>query len=203
VKCQLIRYECAACGFEFDEAEPREYAHRLLRSELEAHKAALLPSSFGPEIAEARRVLADLPEWRALGDRAQSEHFDHLVGIVVDPAPDGTPYRADALPTCPRCGSRRMRDAQGYSPARYVDCELPAATFSRWASQNPEQRAKRLREAFMELRRRAPLPPLFELSDAEIAARRELMEEVRPRWWERRRRRAAEHAQRSALRRSF
>ena len=140
MRLQYFQYECAHCGELTQSPQLPEYPYGefLLRS----HKGAI--AYFFSLNHKVFNALDDIlktsvgVEKKTPSERAKI--LQTLLGLIADPAPDGTPYDINQNPLCDGCGMSEFKHYGPVKPVAYVDLDIPSLTFHRWLDRSSKER---------------------------------------------------------------
>jgi hypothetical protein len=150
LRLPLALYRCTTNGHEFKEPIVAGGYGILQMWSSTPGRTAIEEAATDPVFDEVLEILRTIPEYAALDDGRRLEAFDAVFGVSCDPDPDGMPYRLNAHPCCPQCGSCKTKFVCIIEPPEYVEAAIPYATHREWFSMTRAERRERLRVALQE-----------------------------------------------------
>lgn len=141
MRLQYFQYECAQCGDVTQSPQLPEYPYGefLLRSQQGA--IAYFFSINHKVYNELDNILKATAEVEKKTPTERAKILQTLLGLIADPAPDGTSYDINQDPLCGGCGMSEFKHYGPVQPVAYVDLDIPTLTFQRWLACSSQERA--------------------------------------------------------------
>jgi len=151
VRLQVFKYTCAKCGHSFNALELPDDPYGMFLMRNQSGEAALLPAFDKSEYKQVSEMLAAHPKLQGADRFKRAEILQEVFGDTCDPSPDGTAYKINRNPRCPKCDSTSMAKWECVDPPEYAVEEIPVVTNFKWAGMNDRERQQMLDVALTRL----------------------------------------------------
>jgi hypothetical protein len=144
IQLQVYKYTCAKCDHAFNALELPGDSYGIFLVRNKSGDIALLPAIEMRDYEQVSEMIAAHPKLKSLDRFKRSDILQEVFGDTCDLSPDGTAYKMNLPPKCPRCGSTSMANWDMIYPPKYVTKDIPIVANLNWASMNDIEKRQTL-----------------------------------------------------------
>ncbi len=147
LRCTVFEYQCQHCGKRFKAPvyTGSGYGQFLMRNYVSGHHVWL--DVFSDDVInEMDQLISAHPAVSSLGENAQSDIFQKIVGYLYDPDSEGNYYGIGIDPQCPFCNAHQAKSFREVFPNEYMELSVVRITARQWKQMSQDEKIEKINQ---------------------------------------------------------